>query len=1072
MKNYKLLNNLFGWISFVIAAIVYIMTTESSASFWDCSEFISSAFKLEVGHPPGAPFFMLCANLFTHFTSDVTMVGKMVNIFSALCSAATILFLFWTITHLAKKIACKDGEVPSLAQSIAILGSGMVGALAYAFSDTFWFSAVEGEVYAFSSLFTAVVFWLILKWEEHADEPHSDRWIVLIAYLMGLSIGVHLLNLLAIPAISLVFYYKKFSNTNWKGTFMALLVSFALVGVLMYGLIPGMVHVAGWFELFFVNTLSMPFNTGVLVYCLLVVAAIVWGIYESGHGKNRLRANSSFMVSVILMGAPFIGSSLIIGIILIVALGLFLFMMKEINYRVMNTTLLSMMVMAIGYSSYAVIVIRASANTPMSQNAPKDVFTLESYLNREQYGERPLLYGQTFVADIQREAQGNGCVPVYKEGAATYAREIKKDPNDNDKYIVSGHKSTPVYQPELCMLFPRMYSSAEEMGHVSEYKRWSNFEGTPVTANICGEMKTVMKPTFMENMRFFFSYQLGYMYFRYFMWNYSGRQNDIQGHGEIQNGNVLTGFNFIDKHFVGDQTTLPPDMANNKGRNVYYMLPLLLGILGLAFQIGRGKTGEQTFFVTFMLFFMTGIAIVLYLNQYPNQVRERDYAYAGSFYAFAIWIGLGTYALFKGISRYAPKTISSVIAVVLSLLVPVQMISQTWDDHDRSGRTVCPDFGANYLNSCEPNAIIFTNGDNDTFPLWYLQEVEGVRRDVRVCNLSYLQTDWYIDQMKREAYESQPLPISWTRDQYVQGTRDYAYLLDRINEPLDLKTALEFVKSDDPRMKTIPGYSTKIDYIPSKQLFLPVDSTQVVKSGTLRPEAAGAIAKQIDFNLKSKMALGKQELMILEMLAQNNWQRPMYYAISVGGDQFLGLTKNFAQTGLAYQIIPVNQPGPTIDTDKMYDNMMHKFRFGGIEKPGVYLDEQVMSMSRTLRSMYCKLADALIQKGEKERAKEVLLYCQEKIPVSNVPYNYFAIALGECFYKVGESQKAAEVLEDIMDNTKKTLNWYFNLTDKQMRGAKEDIQFQLAIYKEVLRVYQNFEPERMQQHKDYLSNLQ
>ncbi|MDD3160403.1 MAG: hypothetical protein PHX49_00555, partial [Bacteroidales bacterium] len=405
-------------------------------------------------------------------------------------------------------------------------------------------------------------------------------------------------------------------------------------------------------------------------------------------------------------------------------------------------------------------------------------------------------------------------------------------------------------------------------------------------------------------------------------------------------------------------------------------------------------------------------------------------------------------------------------------LVPVQMISQTWDDHDRSGRTVCPDFGANYLNSCEPNAIIFTNGDNDTFPLWYLQEVEGVRRDVRVCNLSYLQTDWYIDQMKREAYESQPLPISWTRDQYVQGTRDYAYLLDRINEPLDLKTALEFVKSDDPRMKTIPGYSTKIDYIPSKQLFLPVDSTQVVKSGTLRPEAAGAIAKQIDFNLKSKMALGKQELMILEMLAQNNWQRPMYYAISVGGDQFLGLTKNFAQTGLAYQIIPVNQPGPTIDTDKMYDNMMHKFRFGGIEKPGVYLDEQVMSMSRTLRSMYCKLADALIQKGEKERAKEVLLYCQEKIPASNVPYNYFAIALGECFYKVGENQKAAEVLEDIMDNTKKTLNWYFSLTDKQMRGAKEDIQFQLAIYKEVLRVYQTFEPERMQQHKDYLSNLQ
>lgn len=1072
MKNYKLLNNLFGWISFVIAAIVYILTTESSASFWDCSEFISSAFKLEVGHPPGAPFFMLCANLFTHFTSDVTMVGKMVNIFSALCSAATILFLFWTITHLAKKIACKDGEKPSLAQTIAILGSGMVGALAYAFSDTFWFSAVEGEVYAFSSLFTAVVFWVILKWEEHADEPHSDRWIVLIAYLMGLSVGVHLLNLLAIPAIALVFYYKKYSIINWKGTLTALLISFAIVGVLMYGLIPGMVHVAGWFELLFVNTLSMPFNTGVLVYCFLVIAAVIWGVYESGHGKNRVRANISFMVSAILMGAPFIGSSLIIGILLSVALGVFLFTKKEINYRVMNTTLLSMMVMAIGYSSYAVIIIRASANTPMDQNSPKDVFTLESYLNREQYGERPLLYGQTFVADVQREAQGNGCVPVYKEGAPTYARNIKKDPNEKDKYIVSGHKSTPVYQPELCMLFPRMYSSAEEMGHVSEYKRWSNFEGTPVTVNTCGETKVVMKPTFMENMRYFFSYQLGYMYFRYFMWNYSGRQNDIQGHGEIQNGNVLTGFNFIDKQFVGDQTKLPPDMANNKARNVYYMLPLLLGIIGLAFQIGRGKKGEQTFFVTFMLFFMTGIAIVLYLNQYPNQPRERDYAYAGSFYAFAIWIGLGTYALFKGLSRYAPKTVSSIIAVVLTLLVPIQMISQTWDDHDRSGRTVCPDFGANYLNSCEPNAIIFTNGDNDTFPLWYLQEVEGVRRDVRVCNLSYLQTDWYIDQMKREAYESQPLPITWTRDQYVQGTRDYAYLLDRINQPLDLKTALEFVKSDDPRMKKIPGYSVAMDYIPSKQLFLPVDSAQVMKSGTLRPEAADSIAKQINFNFKNKMALGKQELMILEMLEKNNWQRPMYYAISVGSDQFLGMTNYFTQTGLAYQIIPVNQPGPSVDTDKMYDNMMHKFRFGGIDKPGVYLDENVMSMCRTIRSMFCLLADALIEKGEKEKAKEVLLYCQEKIPSNNVPHNYHAIALGECLYKVGEKEKAAAVLEDIINNTQKTLEWYFSLNDKQMRGAKEDIEQQLFIYKKVLSVYQTFEPERMQQHKDYLNNLQ
>ena len=924
MRKYKLINNVLGWIVFLIASTVYLMTIEPTASFWDCGEFISSAFKLEVGHPPGAPFFMLTANLFTQLASDASSVAKMVNSMSALFSGLTILFLFWSITHLARKIMVDDESEISLGQMITIMGSGLVVALAYTFSDTFWFSAVEGEVYAYSSLFTALVFWLILKWEEAADRPHADRWIVLIAYLMGLSIGVHLLNLLCIPAIVLVYYYKKFPNPTMKGTIYALLVSFAIVGLMMYGVVQGLVEVCGYFELLFVNVLGMPYNSGVFAYVIVLAAVLIWSIWETMRDEiNPVLMKVAFILSIVLVGVPFIGSGYVLAVILTGALTAYLFMSKKVNIKMLNTVLVCL-VIVVGYSSYALTMIRATADTPMNQNAPSDIFTLRSYLAREQYGKTPLLYGQTFASEVQRENQGGNCAPVTKEGEAVWSRVIKKDPSEKDKYFVSRHDVEYEYVDELNMLFPRMNSNVD--AHVGAYKEWSQFKGEPVKFNRCGENVTVMKPTFAENLRYFFAYQLNFMYWRYFMWNFSGRQNDIQGNGEVMNGNWITGIKAIDEVLVGPQDNMPSDIADNKGHNVYYMLPLLLGILGLLYQAYSGQRGIQSFWITFFLFFMTGIAIVLYLNQTPYQPRERDYAYAGSFYAFCIWIGFGVAALAKLMQKYGKLSpvVAGSVATVLCLFVPIQMAGQNWDDHDRSGRYVCRDFGANYLESCEPNAVIFTNGDNDTFPLWYAQEVEGIRTDVRVCNTSYLQTDWYIDQMKKQAYESAPLPISWDRADYIQGTRDAAYIVPMMDKPIDLSTGLNFVRSNDPKFKKIPGFNQELDYIPSETLIYKVDSATAVAKG-LATDSTGLL-KEMTISLKGKTALGKQELMILDMLQTNNWERPIYYAITVNPDQFVGLDGYFEQTGLAYQIVP-KQANKGTNTEKMYDNVMNNFKW-------------------------------------------------------------------------------------------------------------------------------------------------
>lgn len=1073
MRTYKLVNNVLGWIICIIASTVYLLTIEPTASFWDCGEFISSAYKLEVGHPPGAPFFMLTANLFTQLASDTVTVAKMVNSMSALFSGLTILFLFWSITHLARKIIAGDGKEISTGQLITIMGSGAVGALAYTFSDTFWFSAVEGEVYAYSSLFTALVFWLILKWEDVADKPHADRWIVLIAYLTGLSVGVHLLNLLCIPAIVLVYYYKKSPNPTTKGTIIALLVSFAIIALMMYGVVQGLVEICGYFELFFVNVLGMPYNTGVYVYVVVLAATLIWAIMETMKDQiHPVRLKISFLLSVVLIGIPFIGSGYGIAIILSAALAAYLFISKSLNVKMLNTILVSLMVVVIGYSSYALTLVRATADTPMNQNAPSDIFKLRTYLAREQYGKTPLIYGQTYVSEVKRTSDGGSCVAVTKEGAPVWTRITKSDPKEKDRYYISRHDVDYEYVDELNMLFPRMHSS--DSRHIQAYKEWANIKGEPVKFNRCGETTTVMKPTFGENIKFFIAYQLNFMYWRYFMWNFSGRQNDIQGHGEVSHGNWITGIKFIDEVLVGPQEDMPDDIINNKGHNVYYMLPLLLGILGLLFQIYGGKKGIQGFWITFFLFFMTGIAIVLYLNQTPYQPRERDYAYAASFYAFCIWIGFGVAEIAQLLEKHAkiPATAAATVATVAALFVPIQMAGQNWDDHDRSDRYVCRDFGANYLESCEPNAVIFTNGDNDTFPLWYAQEVEGIRTDVRVCNTSYLQTDWYIDQMKKQAYDSEPLPISWDHADYVQGVRDFAYVFPVTDKPIDLKTALEFVKSNDPKYKRIQGINQDIDYVPSQTLIYKIDTASIMNGGLLQTADLPYI-QDMTIDLKGKDMLGKQELIILDMLQTNNWKRPMYYAITVSPDQFVKLDPYFQQTGMAHQIVPmkVKETIKSINAEKMFDNVMHKFKWGGVNTLGIYLDENVMRMCKSYRMViFGKLAIALYQENEKEKALQVLDKCMEVLPPENVPLDYTALSIGEFYYRLGQKEKGHNVFAGIAENMMRNLNWYFRLTPQQFLSVADDVNTDLYTMQQVLQIAEQNDPELLKQYQEEFDN--
>ena len=1128
MKQYKLVDNIFGWVAFIIAAFTYCSTIEPTASFWDCPEFITTAYKQEIGHPPGAPFFMLLGNFFTHFASDATQVAKMVNTMSALLSAVCIMFLFWTITHLARKLIISDWKEMTTAKMIAIEASGMVGALIYTWSDTFWFSAVEGEVYAFSSAFTAVVFWLILKWEDHADEPHSDRWLVLIAYMTGLSIGVHLLNLLCIPAIVLVYYYKKVPEANLKGSLIALIVSFLVVFAVLYGVVPGIITVGGWFELFFVNVLGCPFNTGEIVYIICLVASVIWGIYETFNAcdKNVKRQNIAFILGFGMLGIPFYGygwSAVICGIIVMAILWFVLNYKRKqevvtgtdettgivkkktqllplISARVKNTALLCMLMLMIGYSSYALIVIRSSANPPMDQNSPEDIFTLGSYLSRDQYGDRPLAYGQAYTSQVALEVDGNMCKPVMEEGAPVYQRKEKASKDEKDSYFVVSHKNKYKYAQN--MLFPRMYSSA----HAQAYEDWmGGVDGTEVPYDRCGENIMVKVPSQIDNLRFFLSYQCNFMYWRYFMWNFAGRQNDIQGNGEPEHGNWITGFSFIDDAMYGDQSKLPDDLKENKGHNVFYCMPLILGLIGLFWQawytrkrkvVKNGKEEEvifpigiQQFWVVFFLFFMTGLAIVIYLNQTPMQPRERDYAYAGSFYAYAIWCGLGVLAILDLLKKKLKVSGTAVAAIVavLALLVPIQMVSQTWDDHDRSDRYTCRDFGQNYLMSLQEkgNPIIFTNGDNDTFPLWYNQEVEGVGTDARVCNLSYLQTDWYIDQMMRPAYNSPSVPITWPRLDFCSGTNEYVsvqpeakqqildfYKQDPVNakkqfgdEPFELKNILKY---------WVRSKNSDMHFIPTDTVYVTIDKEAVKKSGMMM--ASDTIPDKMVISLKGKSALYKGDLMMLEMLAQCNWTRPLYVALTVGEDNYMNLGDNFVQEGLANRITPftTNKPGAkNFDTEKAYHNIMTRFKFGNLKQKGLYIDETTMRMCYTHRRLLAQTALQLIAENKKKKALNILNKAYVEIPAYNVTVNYMSggLDMARGYAMAGNMAKAKEYVSATWKNASQYLSYYLSLDANRFSQAQSDCIRQIMIMQSICEVASMVDLKTAKKYEEQLNHL-
>ena len=923
-----------AWLVFAIAAIVYGLTVEPTASLWDCPEFIACGYKLEIGHPPGAPVFMLAANLFSQLASDPSQVALMVNLLSALLSAGCIFFLFLTVTHLSRKLICpiSNGEM-SIPQVITTEACGMVGALAYTFSDTFWFSAVEAEVYAFSSFLTALMFWMILKWSDEADSPYGNRWIVLIAYITGLSIGVHLLCLLCLPAMSFVVYFRRTKQVTWMGMLKALIAGSLLVAVILFGLIPGVVKLGGWFELLFTNVLGCPYNTGLICYITLITGTLVLSYYK-------------------------------------------------VKRHLLKLSLVCLLMILAGYSSYGVIFIRANAYTPMCENAPDNIFSLGSYLNREQYGKTPLFYGPVYCSEIDRVAEGEYLVPRQKEGKAVY-RPVAD--STKQEYEVVRHDIDYLYKNN--MYFPRMHSSR----HTKAYEDWMG-----------GVVKKDGVPTAAENLRFFLSYQVNFMYWRYFLWNFVGRQNNIQGHGEVEHGNWITGFRWIDDWLLGcDTSKLPSDLKENKGRNVFYGLPLLLGLVGMLWQWRKGRKGKQQFLVVMLLFVMTGLAIVVYLNQTPLQPRERDYAYAGSFYAFAIWIGMGVGMISEKVrvktAKYA--TLMAVFSAIACLLVPIQMASQTWDDHDRSGRYTCHDFGANYLNSMqrEGHPIILTNGDNDTFPLWYNHEVEGVRTDTRVVNMEYLQTDWYIDQMKRQAYDSPPLPISLSHEDYKEGRMEY----------------------------------------------VPIDTDSI---------AIGPAT----ISLKGKQGLFKNELMVLDMLLQANWERPVYMSISMGSDILPFLRDHLVLEGLAYRISPTATT-QRIDVERLYDNIMHRFRYGGLSTKGIYVDEDVKRMANTHQLIMGVLIDSLLQRGDTKRALKVCHKWQKEMPQENVPYTEYALSMARCYYMAHQPKKGDEIVSSLLRRSDEWLSWINTIKFSRRAGSLYNRYTWMQTMEQALVVAEQFE---------------
>ncbi|MBG0858374.1 MAG: DUF2723 domain-containing protein [Bacteroidales bacterium] len=970
---YRRWNTVTGWFMFVFSAVIYLLTVEPTVSFWDCGEFILSAFRLQVGHPPGAPLFLMIGRLATLFAGgDTSKVALMVNILSALCSAFAIMFLFWTITHLVRRVSL-GSSVPDSKTIPAVIGSGILGSMAYTFSDTFWFSAVEGELYAVSSLVTGLVFWGMLKWEEEADDPASGRWIILIAYIMGLGLGIHRLNLLVIPVLVFVYYFRKYEVTL-KGVIYTLFLAVVLLGFIVFIIVPGVPEVAGWFELFFVNVIGLPYNTGLMVFVAVLIALLVLGIRYSIKSRRVI-----------------------------------------LNYIMTCLT-----VIMIGYSSYAMIMIRSSAKPPMNQNNPSDIFSLAYYINMQQYGSSPKLYGPYYTA-----------------------------PPIDVKQVISGYnkingKYEPYYHPEYDYenrfetIFPRMYSPEPE--HKPAYEYWGNVKGIRYTVSSGSGRETLVCPTFGENLRFFFRYQTGFMYLRYFMWNFAGRQNDVQGNGNSFNGNWISGIKFIDEARLGDLDNIPADLKNNPGNNKYYFLPLLIGLAGIFWQYKRDRNG---FWLVMALFIMTGLAIIFYLNQNPNQPRERDYAYAGSFYAFAIWIGMGFMLLYEQLQKFFDHRISAAITfIVLAAACPLFLAAENWDDHDRSGRYTARDIGANYLKSCAPNSILFTYGDNDSFPVWYVQDVEQVRTDVRVANLSYIQAGWYVDMMRQKAFDSEPLPFSLGPEKYIEGLRIQIPVISKIDKPVNIKEAVAFVGLDDRKyMVDLSGRGDYANYLPTSKLLIDVDTSTVLSNGTVKEYFKDRLLSPIIWEYTDEDAF-KGDLAIMDMLATNKWNRPVYISTTVPSSQYKGLEKYFIQEGLAYRIVPVRTDTPEqgeygmIDPVVMYDNMMNKFEWGNAADQGVYLDENNRRMLSNFRRLFGNLGKALLQAGDTVKAVQAAHRGLGIIPSEKVPNDFFSAGLAEVLIRAGEKEEGAELLNKIISYSREYLDYAVNLRPDKRFGME------------------------------------
>ncbi len=989
MELYNKLNRFIGWLVFALATIVYFMTVEPTASWWDCGEYISTAYKLQVGHPPGAPLFQMIGRFFSLFAfGNESKVALMINIMSALSSSFTILFLFWTITHLARKIALRSGEMTD-GKMYAILGSGIVGSLAYTFSDSFWFSAAEGEVYAMSSFFTAVVFWAMLRWEDDADNKHAGRWILLIAYLMGLSIGVHLLNLLAIPAIAFIYYFKKYTPST-RGIIVTGVVSIVIIGLIMNGIIPWIVKLSSFFELTFVNSFGLPFNTGTAFYFILLIGLIIWGLRYTIRKQKVL----------------------------------------------LNTLILSFTFILIGYSSFFMIIIRSNANPPIDENSPEDAISLLSYLAREQYGDWPILYGQYY----------NAPTVDLKDGNPVYVKDKKKG-----KYIITDDRkgTEPVYDTRFTTIFPRMWSN-QKSSHIEMYKQYGKVKGIPIEVeNDDGETETRIKPTFGENLRFFFTYQIGHMYFRYFMWNFSGRQNDIESQGELENGNWLTGFNWFDENILGlgPQDNLP-DSMKNPARNTFFMLPFILGLIGLFYHL---KSDKNDTLIVALLFIMTGLAIVVYLNQYPYQPRERDYAYAGSFYAFAIWIGLGVMALADVLSKKInPRIAAIAVTAIAFLLVPVIMAKQGWNDHNRSGKYAARDFAANYLNSCEPNAILFTNGDNDTFPLWYAQEVEGIRTDVRVVNFMLASGHWYIHQMMNRAYESEPLPFTLSYDQYQNGVNNAVVFYNtNLQGNVELKQVIDFIASEDDRSKLKLNSGEKINFSPTKKFRLTIDSAAIIKNKVVPDYLAGKIVPAIEWEVKQNY-LYKNDLMLLDLIATNNWKRPIYFANPSSISKVLGIESYCHLEGMVYKFMPVKAENfisgvGGVNAEASYDIFMNKCKWGNLNIPGVYVDRESARNSIIPKQNFMRVAESLLSKGDKEKAVALLDECLRQFPYNKFTYDMFIIPFADVYYEAGAMDKGNAITERVFDIYCQNIDYYNRLDSKHIKYFQRDYEQALGI---------------------------